>query len=63
MGDNDTVQWKFPEAWLNLTKQELGLIVATGAGHVQGSFDWEVSKVAEIDNCTTHEQLLNVTLV
>jgi len=57
MGDTDTVQWKFPEGWLTLTKSELGLVVATGAGYIQSQFDWEANKIAEIDACTTVDEL------
>lgn len=49
MGENDTVNWKFPEGWLTLTKSDLGIAVAAGAAHIQGSFDWEKAKVEEIE--------------
>ena len=62
MGDNDTVNWKFPETWLNLTKSDLGLIVASGAGYIQSQFDWELNKFNEIDVCTTLTQLDQVEL-
>lgn len=62
MGENDVSGWKFPEGWLEITKQELGLIVATGAGWIQTAFDWEKNKAIEIDNCTTVEELLLVDL-
>ena len=35
MGDNDTVNWKFPQTWLTLSKLELGYIVQSGAAHIQ----------------------------
>jgi len=57
MGENDTVQWKFPEAWLTLTKAELGAVVNAGVTHVQSQFDWEVTKSTEINNCATLEEL------
>lgn len=57
MSDTDTVEWKFPEAWLILTKAELGTIVAAGAAHVQNSFSWELAKASEIDACQTHAEL------
>jgi hypothetical protein len=62
MGDNDTVNWKFPNVWLTLTKSDLGYIVASGVGYIQGCFDWEVNKNTEIDNCSTLAQLDAVTL-
>ena len=57
MGDSDTVQWKFPEGWLTLTKPELGTLVSVGVDYVQQQFDWEVSKGVEIDNATTSAEL------
>lgn len=62
MSDTETVQWKFPEAWLTLTKTELGQIVSAGAAHVQAQFDWESTKVAEIESCTTHKELASVEI-
>lgn len=49
MGDADTVNWKFPEGWLTLTKSDLGNAVAAGAAHIQSAFDWEKAKVEEIE--------------
>lgn len=57
MSDTDTVQWKFPEGWLTITKAELGSIVDAGVKHVQDMFDWEVTKCAEINSCATLEEL------
>jgi hypothetical protein len=57
MGESDTVIWKFPEGWLNLTKSDLGILVATGVSHVKQVFEWEASLVADIDACTTLEEL------
>lgn len=63
MGENDTVEWKFPEGWLTLTKSDLGAVVAAGVAHVQGAFSWELSKTLEIDAATTHEELMMVEIV
>lgn len=63
MGNNDTVNWKFPEGWLTLSKQELGSCVATGAAHVQSSFDWEANIVSQIDTAQTKEELLAIEIV
>ena len=57
MGETETVMWKFPETWLNLTKQDLGLIVGSGANHVKQAFEWEQSLVNQIDLCTTLSEL------
>lgn len=62
MQDNDTINWKFPnDIWLNLTKSDLGLIVASGAAYIQSCFDWEAAKSAEIDACTELNQLDAIT--
>lgn len=57
MGDQDTVNWKFPETWLILTKSELGQVIGVGAAHIQGAFDWELGKVEDIDAATTLAEL------
>ena len=62
MGENDTVNWKFPETWLTLTKADLGAVVAAGVQHIQSQFDWEMNKVTEIDACTTLTQLDQVVI-
>jgi hypothetical protein len=63
MGENDTVNWKFPETWLTLTKTELGSIVAVGAAHIQGAFDWEKNINDLIDAAQTNEELLEIEIV
>jgi hypothetical protein len=62
MNDTDTVNWKFSEGWLVLTKEEMLTVVSTGADYINSQFEWESSKVQEIDNCTTLEELNNVDL-
>ncbi len=52
MDDTDTINWKFPEAWLTLTRAELGSIVLAGKTHIKLSFDWELQKDNEIDACS-----------
>lgn len=63
MQDTDIVNWKFPEGWLTLTKEELGLVVFTGAQHIQSAFDWEMSKVDEINSADTVEALEAIVIV
>jgi hypothetical protein len=62
MSDTDTVRWKFPEAWLTLTKSELGLVVSAGAAHIQNAFLWESMKVEEINTATTLQQLDSIVI-
>lgn len=63
MADAETVNWKFPEGWLTLTKAELGAAIATGAAFIQQSFDWEKEVNDQIDAASTKEQLLAIEIV
>lgn len=63
MGDADTVNWKFPEGWLTLTKSELGSIVVAGATHIQSAFDWEKAKFEEIEAAGTAALLDAIIIV
>jgi hypothetical protein len=63
MSDTDTVNWKFPEAWLTLTKQELGTVIQTGASHIQSAFDWEKQINDQIDEAMTAEELYAIEIV
>jgi hypothetical protein len=62
MEDQETVQWKFPETWLTISKEELQSIIKQGAEHIQGVFNWEKGIVDQIDECTEHSQLLQITI-
>lgn len=63
MGDADTINWKFPEGWMVLTKVELGAIVAAGKQHIQDCFNWEKGKDDEIDAAQTLDALDAIVLV
>lgn len=39
--DGASVDWKFPEGWMNITKEQLGLIIAGGFTYIQEQFAWE----------------------
>jgi hypothetical protein len=62
MGENETVNWKFPERWLVLTKSELGQVIGAGATYIQSCFDWEKSISDQIDFATTKEELLQIQI-
>lgn len=62
LADSDTVNWKFPERWLTLTKGELQSVVNQINAHVQTAFDWESSLISQITACQTHDDLLLVQL-
>lgn len=59
----DNVNWKFGSEFLTLSNTELSLIVESVVSHVQSAFDWESTKISEIDSLTTLEDLNNISLV
>jgi hypothetical protein len=63
MGDTDTIEWKFPEGWFTLTKEELGSVVTACDNHVQSAFNWELNKSIEVDAAVDHETLNSVVLI
>lgn len=62
MSDTDTVNWKFPEGWLTLTKQDLGTAVQAGAQYIQSCFDWELNIAEQIDLAQTKQDLLAIII-
>ncbi len=63
MSDSDTVNWKFPETWLTLTKSDLGLCVQAGAQYIQQCFDWELTITEQIDQAQTKQELLDIVII
>ena len=63
MAESDTVNWKFPETWLPLTKNDLSLAVQAGAQYIQSCFDWELNITEQIDLAETKEQLLAIVII
>lgn len=49
--------------WLQITTTELEYIISQIDLKVQEAFDWEYTKLQEIDDCTTGEEVYNVILV
>ena len=62
IGEN-TINFKFDEGWLNLSKTDLEYIIQQIDFAVQEAFDWELSKTNEINACNTHEKINNIVLV
>ena len=62
IGDN-TINFKFNEGWLNLSKTDLEYIIQQIDFAVQEAFDWELSKTNEINACKNHEEINNIILV
>lgn len=57
IGETETINWKFPETWLELTKNDLGQIVSAGRNHIQTCFDWENVWVARVTSATTLNEI------
>jgi len=49
--------------WLQITTTELEYVISQIDAKVQEAFDWEYSKVQEIDACETGEDVYNVVIV
>ena len=49
--------------WLQITTTELEYVISQIDAKVQEAFDWEYSKVQEIDACETGEDVYNVIIV
>jgi len=62
IGEN-TINFKFQEGWLNLSKADLEYIIQQIDFAVQEAFDWELSKTNEINSCKTLEEINNIVLV
>jgi hypothetical protein len=60
----DSVMYKFDNnTWASVGKADIEYIVQQIDLKVQEAFDWEYSKIQEIDSCTTKEEVFNVVLV
>jgi len=60
----DSVMYKFDnDTWVSVTKTDIEYIVQQIDLKVQEAFDWEYSKIQEIDSCTTKEEVFNVVII
>jgi len=58
----DSVNWKInQDTWITLSKSDIQTIFNAIVSHVQSTYDWEATKLTEINNAT-HETLSNITL-
>lgn len=62
MGNTETITWKFPEKWLDVSKTNLEQIITAGKAHIQSCFNWEKAKASELDNAKTLTDLIAVDL-
>lgn len=63
MSSDETINWKFSECWLTITKLELETVIKKITDHVQSVFDWEKEINDQIDSCLSVEELLNIDFV
>jgi hypothetical protein len=56
------VNWKFDNEWLQLTKDDLISLLQQTNQSTQEAYDWEYSKMIEIDNCKTLEQIDKIVI-
>lgn len=56
------VNWKFDNQWMQLTKDDLISLLQQINNATQEAYDWEYSKMLEIDNCKTLEQIDQVII-
>jgi hypothetical protein len=63
IGEDVTVNWKFPEGWLELSRADLLFIISSIDAHVQDTFDWEKNINDQIEAATTAEELLEIVIV
>jgi len=56
------VNWKFDDVWMQLTKDDLVSLLQQINNATQEAYDWEYSKMLEIDNCKTLEQIDQVVI-
>lgn len=54
--------YKFQNAWLEITTEELQYILNEIDKVVQSAFDWELSKLQEIDSCETIDDVYDVVI-
>jgi hypothetical protein len=50
MSVGDSVNWKFPERWMSITRAQLLSIIVAIRQHVQSKFDWEMNQETVIDS-------------
>lgn len=62
MSDAETINWKFNEGWVAVTKDDMSAIVSAGKEHIQNCFNWEKEKWEAIDACTTRSEFEAIEL-
>lgn len=58
--DGASVNWKFPEGWYEITRAELGTVIAGGFAYIQSQFEWEKSYTDRIYAATDIAELKTI---
>ena len=58
-----SLNWKLKGEWITLSSSDVSTVYNAIVAHTQTCFDWEHSKVAEINNCTTLAELDALVIV
>lgn len=61
--EDQTINWKFKEGWVELTKASFDQVLATLNTHVQQAFANELDKTQRVLECETKQQLLDLDLL
>ena len=63
VGNPNGINWKISsDTWVTMTQEDVVHVLGEVLSYVQSCFDWEYSKVQEIDACLTGEQLDSVVI-
>lgn len=57
-----THNYKFLNTWLEITEENLQYIISQVDSKVQEAYDWELSKIQEIDACSTIDDVYDVII-
>lgn len=63
LDDTTTVQWKFPQGWVIVTKADLIALLGAIDAHVQAQYDWEAGIVAQISAAQTVTELQEIVII
>jgi len=59
---SESFNYKFRNTWLEVTSSDLQKVISEIDKVVQEAFDWELSKLQEIDACKTIDEVYEVTI-
>ena len=63
LNDGDTLNWKFGNNWLTISKEDLKNVMDSVNNYIQDCFDWEANISSQIDACTDLAALDAIVIV